>query len=213
MDDAQLIRQLQQNLRFARRKQPAQAAVLIAITHEANPKVLLTRRSMQLKQHAGEVSFPGGKRDPGDTSNIVVALREAHEETALNPFDVDLLGDLPMIRARTGMLVKPIVGLIPHDVQLLPQPTEIDRIFFVPLRELLESPVQPHPVQVMQQTLYFPSLQVDNEVVWGLTARMLMHLFKYGLDYQKEWPLLLNKPRANIASKIGANMASKLFKP
>ena len=53
-----------------------------------------------LKNHGGEVSFPGGKRDRGDTSNIVVALREAQEETALNPFDVELMGDLPMQRAK-----------------------------------------------------------------------------------------------------------------
>ncbi len=57
------------------------------------------------------MSFPGGKRDPQDTSNIVVALREAQEETRLNPFDVQLIGDLPMQKARNGMLVKPIVGL------------------------------------------------------------------------------------------------------
>ncbi len=56
-----------------------------------DPKVLLTRRSTLLNNHAGEVSFPGGKRDPQDTSNIVVALREAQEETALNPFEVQLI--------------------------------------------------------------------------------------------------------------------------
>ena len=199
MDDAALLKQLQYNLRFARRKQAAQAAVLIAITNEAIPKVLLTRRSTQLKQHAGEVSFPGGKRDAGDTSNIVVALREAQEETALNPFDVELLGDLPMTRARSGLLVKPIVGLIPPDVELRGQPSEIDRIFFVPLRQLLDTPPEPHAVQVLQQTLYFPSLKVDNEVVWGLTARMLMHLFQYGLGQHKEWPLLLNAPRLELS--------------
>lgn len=194
MDDAALLKQLQQNLRFARRKQVAQAAVLIAITNEATPKVLLTRRSTQLKQHAGEVSFPGGKRDAGDTSNIVVALREAQEETALNPFDVELLGDLPMTRARSGLLVKPVVGLIPPDIELVAQPSEIDRIFYVPLRQLLDTEPEPHAVQVLQQTLYFPSLKVENEVVWGLTARMLIHLFKYGLGQHKEWPLLLNAP-------------------
>ncbi len=90
-----------------------QAVVLIAITNENNPKVLLTRRSIHMNNHAGKFLFPGGKRDPSDTSNIVVALREAQEETALNPFDVQLLGDLPMQRARSGLSVKPIVGLIP----------------------------------------------------------------------------------------------------
>ncbi len=160
--------------------------MLIAITNEHHPKVLLTRRSTQLSNHAGEVSFPGGKRDAGDTSNIVVALREAQEETALNPFDVELIGDLPMQRARSGMLVKPIVGLIPPNVDLIAQPTEIDRIFFASLNQLLSAPATPYEVKYAHQSLYFPSLQVENEVIWGLTARMLISLFHYGLNYQKD---------------------------
>ncbi|WP_245149434.1 CoA pyrophosphatase [Acinetobacter baumannii] len=194
MEEHLLTQKLQQRLRFSTRIQEAQAAVLIAITNENNPKVLLTRRSIHMNNHAGEVSFPGGKRDPSDTSNIVVALREAQEETALNPFDVQLLGDLPMQRARSGLSVKPIVGLIPPEVTLIPQPTEIDRIFFVPLQQLIETSPMPYEVRYAHQSLYFPSLQIDNEIIWGLTARMLIALFKYGLGYQKEWPFLLNAP-------------------
>lgn len=201
MDEGLLTLRLQQSLRFSKRIQPAHAAVLIAITNEENPRILLTRRSLYMNSHAGEVSFPGGKRDAQDTSNIVVALREAQEETALNPFDVQLLGDLPMQKARNGMLVKPIVGLIPPDVQLVPQPTEIDRIFFAPLKQLLETPPTPYEVRFAQQSLYFPSLRVENEIVWGLTARMLISLFRYGLNYQKEWPFLLNSPSFHLGNK------------
>ncbi len=198
MEARLLTQQLQQSLRFSKRIQPAHAAVLIAITHEENPRILLTRRSLYLNNHAGEVSFPGGKRDAQDISNIVVALREAQEETGLNPFDVQLLGDLPMQKARNGMLVKPIVGLIPPDVELIPQPTEIDRIFFASMKQLLETPASPYEVRFAQQSLYFPSLRVENEIVWGLTARMLISLFRYGLNYQKEWPFLLNSPAFKI---------------
>lgn len=194
MDDHLLIPQLQQHLRFSRRIQPAHAAVLIAITNEPDPKVLLTRRSAYLSNHAGEVSFPGGKRDATDTSNIVVALREAQEETGLNPFDVELIGDLPMHRARSGILVKPVVGLIPSSVDLVGQPTEIDRIFFSSLRDLMQAPPVPYEVRYAHQSLYFPSMRVENEIVWGLTARILIALFKYGLAYHKEWPFLLNSP-------------------
>ncbi|MGE8683813.1 MAG: CoA pyrophosphatase [Acinetobacter sp.] len=201
MDEGLLTLRLQQSLRFSKRIQPAHAAVLIAITNEENPRILLTRRSLYMNSHAGEVSFPGGKRDAQDTSNIVVALREAQEETALNPFDVQLLGDLPMQKARNGMLVKPIVGLIPPDVQLVPQPTEIDRIFFASLKQLLETPPTPYEVRFAQQSLYFPSLRVENEIVWGLTARMLISLFRYGLNYQKEWPFLLNSPSFHLGNK------------
>ena len=194
MDEHSLTRILQQQLRFSSKIKSADAAVLIAITNEDNPKVLLTRRSVYLSNHAGEVSFPGGKRDPQDTSNIVVALREAYEETALNPFDVQLLGDLPMQKARNGMLVKPVVGLIPPEVELVAQPTEIDRIFFASLKQLMEGPAVPYEVRFAHQSLYFPSMRVENEIVWGLTARMLVALFQYGLDYHKEWPFLVNSP-------------------
>ena len=172
MDEASLIQLLEQRLRFSKRTQPADAAVLIAITQEPQPKVLLTRRSLHLSQHAGEVSFPGGKRDPSDTSNIVVALREAYEESALNRFDVKLLGDLPVLRARSGLSVKPIVGLIPAQVDLMAQPTEIDRIFFAPLQALIDAPPLPYEVRLARHPLYFPSTQAESEVVWGLRATL-----------------------------------------
>ncbi len=198
MDDRELTLLLQQRLRFSKRVREAQAAVLIAITQEADPKVLLTRRSVYLNSHPGEVSFPGGKRDPQDTSNIVVALREAQEETGLNPFDVELIGDLPMQKARNRMLVKPVVGFIPPNLSLIPQPTEIDRIFYVSLRQLLEAPPIPYEVRYQHQSLYFPSFRLENEIIWGLTARMLVSLFRYGLDYHKEWPFLLNSPAFKV---------------
>ena len=199
MDEHSLTRILQQQLRFSSKIKSADAAVLIAITNEDDPKVLLTRRSVYLSNHAGEVSFPGGKRDPQDTSNIVVALREAYEETALNPFDVQLLGDLPMQKARNGMLVKPVVGLIPPEVELVAQPTEIDRIFFASLKQLMEGPAVPYEVRFAHQSLYFPSMRVENEIVWGLTARMLVTLFQYGFGYHKEWPFLVNSPTFRLS--------------
>ncbi|WP_122902347.1 CoA pyrophosphatase [Acinetobacter sp. B51(2017)] len=198
MDDRALTLLLQQRLRFSKRVREAQAAVLIAITQEDDPKVLLTRRSVYLNSHPGEVSFPGGKRDPQDTSNIVVALREAQEETGLNPFDVELIGDLPMQKARNGMLVKPVVGLIPPNLPLVAQPSEIDRIFYVSLRKMLEANPIPYEVRYQHQSLYFPSFRLENEIIWGLTARMMVSLFQYGLDYQKEWPFLLNSPAFKI---------------
>ena len=198
MDDRALTLLLQQRLRFSKRVREAHAAVLIAITQDDEPKVLLTRRSVYLNSHPGEVSFPGGKRDPQDTSNIVVALREAQEETGLNPFDVELIGDLPMQKARNGMLVKPVVGLIPPNLPLVAQPSEIDRIFYVSLRKMLEANPIPYEVRYQHQSLYFPSFRLENEIIWGLTARMMVSLFQYGLDYQKEWPFLLNSPAFKI---------------
>jgi hypothetical protein len=82
MDEHSLTRILQQQLRFSSKIKSADAAVLIAITNEENPKVLLTRRSVYLSNHAGEVSFPGGKRDPQDTSNILVPTGSVGERSS-----------------------------------------------------------------------------------------------------------------------------------
>ncbi|MEB3768097.1 CoA pyrophosphatase [Acinetobacter sp. MD2] len=192
MQAKNLVQHLQQQLRFTRKNESAQAAVLVAITREAQPKVLLTRRSLHLSKHAGEVSFPGGKRDLTDASNIAVALREAEEETGLLARDIELIGDLPMQQVTSGITVKPVVGLISSQLHLVAEPNEIDRIFFASLQQLIDSPATPYAVQYAEQTLYFPSMRVENEIVWGLTARILVSLFKYGLSYEKDWPFLLN---------------------
>lgn len=190
-----LIDQLRQGIGFAPSPRRADAAVLLAITQEEQPRVLLTRRASHMRHHAGEVSFPGGRREAGDTSNIVVALREAFEETGLNPFQVELLGELPSQRAKSGMWVKPIVGLIPPDVILVPQPDEIERIFYVELMQIIKAQPLPYPVQLNQQQYYMPSFQLDNEIIWGLTARILVSLFRRGLRHSIEWPLLMNQPQ------------------
>ena len=119
---------VESQLRFTKRRSIADAAVLIALTNEDDPRILLSKRSGTLKHHAGEVSLPGGKRDLSDTSNIAVALREAWEETALDPFSVRLIGELPTQTARNGLKVKPIVGIIPAEVPLVAQPDEIEKI-------------------------------------------------------------------------------------
>lgn len=188
-----LIEQLQRSLSFAPRPRRADAAVLLAITQEEEPHIILTRRAAHMKHHAGEVSFPGGKRDAADTSNIVAALREAQEEIGLNPFSVQLLGELPSELSRSGMWVKPIVGLIPPQAALTPEPDEIARIFYASVNQLRHAPPTPYPVKVHQRQYYMPSFNVDGEVVWGLTARILISLFKHGFQQRKEWPLLMNK--------------------
>lgn len=190
-----LIQQLTHALSFAPRPRCADASVLLAITKEADPKIILTRRAAHMTHHAGEVSFPGGKRDSADTSNIVVALREAHEEIGLNPFHVELIGELPSQRAKSGLWVKPIIGFIPPDVELIAQPDEIDRIFYVSMAQLLTAKPLPYAVKLNRQQYYMPSFQLEDEIIWGLTARILISLLRRGLKHQLEWPLLMNKPK------------------
>jgi 8-oxo-dGTP pyrophosphatase MutT (NUDIX family) len=190
-----VLHRLEQALSFAPRPRPADASVLLALTDELEPKILLTRRSIRLNSHAGEVSFPGGKRDLADTSNIVVALREAQEETGLDPFSVRLIGELPSQRARNGLSVKPIVGIIPPNPLLIAQPDEIDRLFFVKLSELMYRRPEPYRVKFNGRELQVPSFQVENEVVWGLTGRILVAMFERGLGHRIDWPLLMRQRR------------------
>ncbi|MEC7121330.1 MAG: CoA pyrophosphatase [Pseudomonadota bacterium] len=197
-----ILPSLEQRLSFAPRPRCADASVLLALTDEPDPRVLLTRRSMQLNHHAGEVSLPGGKRDPADTSNIVVALREAHEETGLDPFAVRLLGELPSQRARSGLWVKPIVGVIPPDYPLVAQPSEIDRIFYVRLTELMLRPPQPYQIELNGRTMAVPSFQIDDEIIWGLTGRILVAMLQRGLGHRIDWPLFLMRYAAAKTPKF-----------
>jgi 8-oxo-dGTP pyrophosphatase MutT (NUDIX family) len=190
-----LLPRLEAQLRFAQHRTMADAAVLLAVTDEADPRILLSRRASHLNQHAGEVSLPGGKRDASDTSNIAVALREAWEETALDPFAVRLLGELPTQTSRSGLRVKPIVGVIPAETVLTAHPDEIERIFFMPLSVLLAGKPIPHRVQMKAGAFVVPSFQVDGEVVWGLTGRILVDLARYGLGKKIDWPIFYITPR------------------
>jgi 8-oxo-dGTP pyrophosphatase MutT (NUDIX family) len=180
---------VESQLRFAKRRSIADAAVLLAMTDEDDPRILLSKRADTLKSHAGEVSLPGGKRDLSDTSNIAVALREAWEETALDPFSVRLIGELPTQTARSGISVKPIVGIIPSNLELIAQPDEIEKLFFMRLSQLLNEKPVPYRVEMRAGVFVVPSFRVEDEVVWGLTGRILVDLVRYGLRKKIDWPL------------------------
>ncbi|ERL55987.1 NUDIX hydrolase [Psychrobacter aquaticus] len=169
----------------------ADASVLVAITHERHPKLLLTRRAAHMNSHAGEVSCVGGKYDISDGNNVITALREACEETALPPNKVQLLGQLPIQMSKSGMSVRPIVALIAPDLILVPELGEISRIFWADFESLLTQPTVEYEVEYTMQdqtaTLLTPSWQVDGETVWGLTGRVIASLLETGFDRQLEW--------------------------
>lgn len=141
--------------------------------------VVLTRKSDRLRQHSGQVSFPGGGWEPGDASLLATALREAQEEIGLDPADVDVLGALsPMPTATTGYAILPFVGVVPAAYTYVPDGFEVDRVFTAPLG-LFADPARrrtetwqrggvSHPVHFFDD--------VDGELVWGATARMLVAL-------------------------------------
>ena len=93
-----------------------QAAVLVPIVRRPVPGLLLTQRSTRMRKHAGQVAFPGGARDPEDSSLIAAALREAQEEVAIPPETVEVIGVLPTVDSVTGFQVTPVVGIIPPDL-------------------------------------------------------------------------------------------------
>lgn len=167
---------------------PSQAAVLVAITEEANPKVLLTKRASHLHKHASEVSFLGGMRDAGDLCDIDTALREATEESGLSSSQVRVVGRLPVQYTLAGISVCPIVGYIPANVTLTPAACEIEQLLWAPLSHLQTTPTTEHVVNLKHPyEMVSPCWIIQNEPVWGLTGRILAALLEIGLKQKKPW--------------------------
>jgi len=153
------------------------AAVLIPIICRAQPTLLLTRRSDFLRKHAGQVAFPGGAADASDTSLIFTALREAHEEVAIPPADVTVLGTLAPLDSSSGFRVTPVVGLLPVDVPLHPCQDEVAELFEIPLDEAFDL-ARYHPLDIHRRgthhRVYLSWYQ--QQFVWGLTAAIIRRL-------------------------------------
>jgi len=153
------------------------AAVLMAITDEAQPQLLLTKRTAHLKRHAGQVAFPGGRVDASDASLIAAALREAHEEVALPPGEVDVLGTLDPYRTGTGFLITPVVGVVPPGLTLQAHPDEVAELFHVPLAHALDAANHIRQSGQWQgETRHFWTIQHDRHVIWGATAGIIVGL-------------------------------------
>lgn len=169
----------------------ADAAVLVLITNEEQPKLLLTRRAAHLSSHAGEVSFAGGKHDEGDGNNVVTALREACEETALPPSKAQIIGQLPPQTSKKGLAVRPIIALVEPPITYVPELGEIARIFWGDFEKLITEPTSDYilPYKMGDKTIKIktPSWKVDGEVVWGLTGRILASLFEVCFDREVDW--------------------------
>ena len=152
------------------------AAVLVGITDRAHPGVLLTVRRENLRTHAGQIAFPGGRSEPGEDS-VATALREAYEELALDPFAADVVGRLGDYRTVTGFVVAPIVAVVPPDLRLSPHEPEVADWFEAPLDFLVD------PCNQQLQTAVFGGLERrywqiewNGRRIWGATAAMLVNL-------------------------------------
>ncbi len=159
-----------------RRLRPAAVLVPILAVDDA-PRVILTKRASGLKHHPGQIAFPGGKLDAGDSSAPAAALREAREEIGLPPEAVDILGMLPEHETVTCFSVTPIIGLIEQPVELVAEPGETGEIFTVPLSHVTD----PGRFSVRsrhwrRERRYYYTVPYGPYYIWGATARILRGL-------------------------------------
>ncbi len=154
------------------------AAVLVGLVpRPQGTHVLLTRRHDALQHHAGQVSFPGGRVDPGDRSALEAALREAWEEVALEPAAIEPMGYLDPYATITGFRVLPLVARLPPDYRAVPNPGEVADAFEVPLAPLLsgEQLVSMTGTWRGRERNYW-EYRVGPYRIWGATAAMLVNL-------------------------------------
>jgi 8-oxo-dGTP pyrophosphatase MutT (NUDIX family) len=142
--------------------------------------LLFTQRTFTLKDHRGQISFPGGVRHEGDADLKATALREAQEEIGLDPEDVEVLGALAPVDTITGYCINPFVGLIPYPYDFQPSPLEVKRLLLLPLEDF-------YPPERWSSSIYHYKghstrvchWRLNREVIWGATAQILLNLLAY----------------------------------
>lgn len=186
---AEMLTRIRERLLAEPRDAPgdADAAVLIAVTAEPEPEIILTVRASHMRSHPGEVAFPGGRRDAADRSLLETALRESREEIGLEPGCVEILAAGRQRTSRFGVRVYPFVGLVPPDVRLAPNAEELDEVFRVPLAYFLRRE------NLRVQRVVDEGREMDvawypwgERQVWGMTAVMLVDLLNTVFDFGVE---------------------------
>ncbi len=144
------------------------------------PGLVFTQRRADLRRHAGEISFPGGRRDAGDADLAATALREAREEIALDPEVVELGDALPPTSTFvTGYRIHPFIGRIPHPIELSlePNPAEVEAVLTFSLEILLKGYAMRRLIR-RGVPIHTPTYEVDGHLIWGATARILGDLLE-----------------------------------
>ena len=152
------------------------AAVLVAIVERAEPMVLLTQRTAHLKEHSGQISFPGGKIDAGETP-LQAALRETEEEVGLSRDALDPLGYLDLYMTTLGYRIVPVIARLAPPFKLALNKDEVDEAFEVPLSFLMEpSNLQRHSRDWQGMTRSYYAIPFEKRYIWGVTAGILRNL-------------------------------------
>ncbi len=152
------------------------AAVLVPIIHGPTPGILLTKRTSTLSSHAGQVAFPGGRMDPGETA-IQTALREAEEEVGLPPNLVEITGRLPDHVTGTGFCISPVIGLLAPGFIPTPAAAEVEEVFELPLSVLLDPSAPKRQYREFKgRRRAFWVWPHAQHFIWGATAAILVHL-------------------------------------
>lgn len=152
------------------------AAVIIPVVAAAPLRVILTLRTAHLSSHAGQIAFPGGKLDPGE-SVLQTAMREAEEEIGLEERFIEPLGYLDWYRTRTGFSVSPLVALIAPEFSIRANPHEVDDVFEVPLAFLLdEANHQTHHLDYKGKTRKYYAIPYGERYIWGATAGIIRNM-------------------------------------
>lgn len=172
------VTDLMNDARFAVSGRTADAAVLIAVTDRDRPGVLLTQRPKDMRDHPGQVAFPGGKLDAGEDA-VRAALREAHEEIALPPASVRVIGTTDRYQTGTGFDVTPVLGVVPPEATqaLQANPSEVEAWFEAPLDLLLDrSNYTRQEVFWRGAMRHYLEMEYEGFRIWGVTAAIIANL-------------------------------------